>query len=58
MHRASLACRANNFARGVYIVKPNDLAYQDPEDVAGNVIRMVQEIKKHGIGCSVSTLTT
>ena len=27
----------------------NDLAYKDPEDVAGNIIRMVQEIKKHGI---------
>ena len=24
----------------------NDLAYKDPEDVAGNIIRMVQEIKK------------
>ena len=23
----------------------NDLAYKDPEDVAGNIIRMVQEIK-------------
>ena len=36
----------------------NDLAYKDPEDVAGNIIRMVQEIRKHGIGCSVSTLNT
>ena len=34
----------------------NDLAYKDPEDVAGNIIRMVQEIKKHG--CFVSTLIT
>ena len=23
----------------------NDVAYKDPEDVAGNIIRMVQEIK-------------
>ena len=36
----------------------NDLAYKDPEDVAGNIIRMVQEIKKHRIACSVSTLIT
>ena len=36
----------------------NYLACKDPEDVAGNIIRMVQEIKKHGIGCSVSTLIT
>ena len=36
----------------------NDLAYKAPEDVAENIIRMVQEIKKHGIGCSVSTLIT
>ena len=34
----------------------NDLAYKDLEDVGGNIIRMVQAIKKHG--CSVSTLIT
>ena len=36
----------------------HDLAYKDTEDVAGNIIRIVQEIKKHGIGCSFSTLIT
>ena len=36
----------------------NDLAYKDPEDVSRNIIRMVQEIKNHSIGCSVSTLIT
>ena len=36
----------------------NDLVYKDPEDVAGNIIRMGQEIEKHGTGCSVSTLIT